>query len=542
VSKRVGRAKTGVEVDKIKALHVYDFDNTLFRTPLPNPALWNGSTIGLLSNQDIFVNGGWWHDNRILASTGQGLDKEERRAWEGFWNEKIVELVNLTVKQPDALCVLLTGRSEKGFSDLLKRMVASKGLDIDMVCLKPQAGPANQRFQSTMHFKQTFLTSLMETYRKATEIKVYEDRPKHTNAFRDFFATYNRKQTESPTRGSLAADVVQVADALAYLDPVVEVAEVQHMINDHNDAILKQPYNKRRSPLKIKRTVFFTSYMVGAEDSQKLMKLVSLPSNIPESDLKYHGNNILICPRPCPPSILEKVGGMGSKMMWEVVATACFEDSIWAVRVRPVPSSAPYHSENPVPLVVLALRRGARPVDAGRITSWKTLPAEKCFIFETVVSEKVILRIESDDPREGAYESLFANKHAKRKHTGDDDRPFKNGHGQSRGFHSGARGGARGRGGNANRGPRGGGRGNGRGGRGRGGFNYRSLDDVDPKGHQNAPGAVNYDDAFPAMNQSQTKSSGSNQTAPAWAANQQQSQGRPMGGQGSNNADLQNYY
>jgi hypothetical protein len=44
------------------------------------------------------------------------------------------------------------------------------------------------------------------------------------------------------------------------------------------------------------------------------------------------------------------------------------------------------------------------------------------------------------------------------------------------------------------------------------------------------------------MNQSQTKSSGSNQTAPAWAANQQQSQGRPMGGQGSNNADLQNYY
>jgi hypothetical protein len=515
----------------------------VFKTPLPNPALWNGPTIGILSNQDIFVNGGWWHDNRILASTGQGLEKEEPRAWEGWWNEKIVELVHLSIKQPDALCVLLTGRSEKGFADLIKKMVASKGLEFDMVSLKPQVSPTNQRFQSTMHFKQLFLNALMETYKKAEEIRVYEDRPKHTKGFREFFAEYNRRQTESPTRGPLTAEVVQVADTSTSLDPVVEVAEVQHMINHHNEAILKQPYNQRQSRLRIKKTVFFTSYMIGNEDSQKLMKLASIPPKTPDNELKYHGNNILICPRPCPASILEKVGGMGSKMMWEVTATACFENSIWAARVRPVPSSAPYHTDNPVPLVVLALKKGARPVDAGKITNWKPLPVDKTFIFETVVSEKVILRIETDDPREDPYESLFANKSSKRKHTGDDDRHSKHSHGQTRGYHTGRGGGGRGRGGNANRGPRGGARGNARGGRGRGGFNYRSLDDVDPKDQQGGPGAqVDYDDAFPALNPSQARPPGSNQTAYAWATHQQQPQGRPMGGQGSNNADLQNYY
>ena len=62
----------------------------VFMSPLPNQKLWHPSTIGLLQAEDSFVNGGWWHDDRILAATGQGVDKEEPRAWEGWWNENIV--------------------------------------------------------------------------------------------------------------------------------------------------------------------------------------------------------------------------------------------------------------------------------------------------------------------------------------------------------------------------------------------------------------------------------------------------------------------
>ena len=43
-----------------------------------------------LQNQDIFLNGGWWHDERILEATGEGVEKEEPRAWEGWWNEQVV--------------------------------------------------------------------------------------------------------------------------------------------------------------------------------------------------------------------------------------------------------------------------------------------------------------------------------------------------------------------------------------------------------------------------------------------------------------------
>lgn len=490
----------------------------MFKTPLPNSALWNGQTIGLLSSQDAFTDGGWWHDNRILAATGEGIDKEEPKAWEGWWNDNIVDLVRLSIKQSDALCVLLTGRSEKNFGDLVKRIVASKGLEFDMVSLKPRVSPTNQRFQSTMHFKQLFLNALMETYKDAAEIKIYEDRPKHTKGFRDFFEEWNRRQRVAPTRGPLSADVVQVAEIQATLQPVTEVAEVQRMINAHNEALKKRrTHTKNGGSLHIKKSVFSTAYNINPADTRKLQNLIQIPADVPAHELIYHGNNIMISPRTCPPDILEKVGGVGAKMKWEVITTGCYENNVWAAGLRPVPQSAKFHTANPMPLVVLALRKGSKPVDAGKISKWCSLSPEQMFTFETVVGEKVILRVEREETNEDGNENLSANKSGKRKHPGDDDRRNKpaNGPGpyggQTRGMHTGSRGGrGRGAGGKGFRGSRGGGRG----GRGRGGpgFGYRSLDDVDPKG----PSGGSY----------------------AKSAN-----GRGAGGQAPGSAaDLQNYY
>lgn len=62
----------------------------VFLSPLPNPQLWNGPSIGFLQAYESFANGGWWHDPNLLAATGDGMEKEEPRAWEGWWNEQIV--------------------------------------------------------------------------------------------------------------------------------------------------------------------------------------------------------------------------------------------------------------------------------------------------------------------------------------------------------------------------------------------------------------------------------------------------------------------
>jgi hypothetical protein len=150
----------------------------VFGSATPNKMLWNGLTLGHLQSPDMFASGGWWHDSSLLAATGEGIEKEEPRAWEGWWNEQIVALVELSMQQKDALSVLLTGRSESAFSELIKRMVRSKKLDFDMVCLKPATGPANQKFNTTMQFKQELLKDIVYTYKDAEEIRIYEDRVK----------------------------------------------------------------------------------------------------------------------------------------------------------------------------------------------------------------------------------------------------------------------------------------------------------------------------------------------------------------------------
>ncbi|KAI1319957.1 hypothetical protein F5Y16DRAFT_414108 [Xylariaceae sp. FL0255] len=515
-------------VDAIKSIHVYDFDNTLFKTPLPNPKLWHQATLGKLASPDVFANGGWWHDSRILAATGEGADTEEARAWKGWWNDQIVELVQLSMAQKEALCILLTGRGERRFTDLLKRMVKSKGLEFDMMGLKPEVGPNNEHFKSTLTFKTAFLTQIMETYCNAEEIRIYEDRPKQVTGFQDFLAEYNQSKSGArslPSRPPIDAKVILVADTSGALDPVVEVAEIQTLINEHN-ALLDQGKKKpggRNERLELKKNIFLTGYMIKPDDAAKLAEMVQLP----DGDFKFHSNAVLITSRLCPPHILDKVGGKGAKVKWGVAKTGSSPDgNIWAVQVNPIPANTPYHTDSPTPTVVIATRKNARPSDTHRIHKWQSVSPDKAFSFDTEVGEKYLLRIEPENP---AYDnnnndnsSAPAGNRNKRKFGAtDEDYQQRSNAGNSRGGHhnnnnyQGGRGGnnprgggSRGGGGSQTRGYRGAARGRGGGGRGgRGG--YRSLDDVGTRDGSGNFGAnsVSYDDNFPPFNANSSQQS-----------------------------------
>lgn len=438
---------------------------------------------------------------------------EEPRAWEGSWNEQIVELVRLSMEADDTLTVLLTGRTEVGFSDLLQRMLKAKGLVCDMVCLKPTVGPSGEQFSSTMTFKQALLQDIVYTYAGAGEIRIYEDRPKHTKAFRDFFADMNRTllngPEQPPVRQPITAEVIQVAEQDSFMDPTTEIAEVQRMINNHNSAILSNTAPSNAVPYKLKRSVFYTGYLITPQDTEKLKALVSTPPNTDLSELKLLANNILITPRPAPQSIMKKVGGIGAKQRWKVTGLANQESRVWAARVAPTNPGAQIYTENATPYVVLATRRQAKPIEASRIRNWQPVPEHQAFEFETTVGEKVLLRIDEEVAGEDEYEASFPNGKNARKHPREEDFPAL-GSSAKKGGESGQKqpqaspqqrnawtgsnhrgGGApsgpaqRGGGGGGNRGRgggqgfRGGGRGGGRGGQrgGRGGRGgYRSLD------------------------------------------------------------------
>lgn len=303
----------------------------------------------------------------------------------------------------------------------------------------------------------------------------------------------------------MTAEVIQVSEDTRYLDPAIEVAEVQRMINSHN--LARNPSGSKNR-MRIKRTVFYTGYLLSAQDSNKMIESLLVPLLPPgmseANNLKYMANSILIAPRPAPKSILEKIGGMGKKLSWQVTGTGCYENRVWAARVKPIPATETIYTENPTPLIVLAVRKGSRPIDAGKIQNWHPVPAEMAMTFEAIIGEKVVLRVESDNPQEGEWESQFMNKSHKRRFQDRNDEilypqsgqtngyeGYAQAQGQSHGYHpyqnnrnnyeDGSRRGSgrgRGRGTGRGRGARGGR------GRGRGGSNpyYKSLDDQ--SGHE----------------------------------------------------------
>jgi hypothetical protein len=118
-----------------------------------------------------FVNGGWWQNLGILMATGNWA-KAEAVGCQGLWNEWIVQSVMGSMEKEDVLTVLLTGRGERRFADIIKKMVTAKKLDFDLICLKPE------RFLDTAAFKLEFMEDLLHTYKQAENICVYEDRVK----------------------------------------------------------------------------------------------------------------------------------------------------------------------------------------------------------------------------------------------------------------------------------------------------------------------------------------------------------------------------
>lgn len=325
--------------------------------------------------------------------------------------------------------------------------------------------------------------------------------------FRDYFEDLNMtlQTKQGPTaRKPINSEVIQVAEGATYLDPGAEVAEVQNMINSHHLACRNsgpKSMGSSSASFRIKKAVVYTGYLISKEDQMRLIQEVLgsiLPQGLADSkDLKYTANNILIAPRPASNQILERIGGIGRKLKWQVTGTANFENKVWAARVQPIPPNTSIHSANPVPLVVLACRRPSRPVDASFIQNWHPVPAEMAMTFETEIGEKEVLSVEVTNAYGDRNNSSGRNNRKRQRQQYDDGHSYAQtgqhagydgpSHDHPHGYHSRhhnyddghRRGSGRGRGRGNQRG-RGGNRGNR--GRGRGGAGptnpyYKSLDD-----------------------------------------------------------------
>ncbi|KAF9126274.1 hypothetical protein BGW39_006746 [Mortierella sp. 14UC] len=227
---------------------VFDFDQTLFQSPLPNPALWDPSFIGMLTSW-AYCGTGWWHNPGTLE---MGPDIEAS-LWDGWWNEAIVEKVRESSGDPGCLTILLTGRNGPTFGQKLVSMIQSKGLEFDMVVTKPttvallepssyaskkadRKAPADNTSKlvekylkvHTFNTKHDFLYNVLYEYPAIRTMHLWDDRPCQIAKFRQAGQEWLDKKMLD------YFEITVVQESMVYLDPQREINLVLAMVEANN--------------------------------------------------------------------------------------------------------------------------------------------------------------------------------------------------------------------------------------------------------------------------------------------------------------------
>lgn len=136
----------------IKEIHLYDFDNTLFRSPYP-PSEWGG-------DKDK-----WWKQPGSLnpPCVPRHPDKE-------WWNGNVVSAAKRSMKSKGVMTVLLTGRKEGVYSKRVKELIGQVGLRFDHMKMKGD--------DRTLPFKLRELEALVDKH-KPEKLVIWEDRRPH---------------------------------------------------------------------------------------------------------------------------------------------------------------------------------------------------------------------------------------------------------------------------------------------------------------------------------------------------------------------------
>lgn len=325
-------------------LNIFDFDGTIFYSPSPNPANWDRKTLGKLKGE-IRRGGYGWYQNPITL--------DDRYIDEDAFVEEIVTEVNKSMSDPNAVTVMLTGRTTE-YEAQIKKLLHQKGLEFDGYGFKTGG--------TTMGFKQDFVRDLIEKY-NPSRVTMWDDRDKHIPRFEKFLA---EMQEIYPLKGY---NVVHVMTKDYYIDEHRERKLVEELMQNPEIG-RRQPkkfrHQQEKQKKKERKPIFWAAYLY-PESHGKLIQ--TLGSKIPD-DWKIFAHHMTIAfGRPKNENTKEYIqNNLGQDVELTAVKLGISE-TVMAVEVQ-----SPAPSDNKIWHITLAVSPQGKPVQSNYITNWKPLP------------------------------------------------------------------------------------------------------------------------------------------------------------------------
>ncbi|KAN0050112.1 hypothetical protein ACTA71_003215 [Dictyostelium dimigraforme] len=236
-----------------KTLYIFDFDGTLFKSPEPNPSLWNTSIIGKIKSMPDEGGFGWFQDT-ITLDDPYVPTKPERDIW---FNKNVLDDALNAIKNQNNVVCLLTGRTVL-YEKIIDRILESVELKFHHKGLKP-LNVANVQRESTFDFKKKFILDLIHnTYNgEIKRVVVYEDRINHVDLFNSFLASI-------PTLESFKVEHIE--EEPKYLENHIELSLVDYLVT------------KNTSPkAELKKLTDYTGLVLDKQSIDKILSLIEIP-------------------------------------------------------------------------------------------------------------------------------------------------------------------------------------------------------------------------------------------------------------------------
>ncbi|KAI9101388.1 hypothetical protein DFS34DRAFT_468711 [Phlyctochytrium arcticum] len=390
---------TGHDASSPTRLFVFDFDSTLFRSPLPNQALWSDALRGALMSDC-----GWFSEPRTLLSPY--IPQTPGPEW---WDSDVLSHVFSNLQRKDTVNVLLTGRRHDMFSERIRELCESHEppLAFDLFFFREGHDiNASRRHATTLDFKLAVLEYLLASIPSLSHIELFDDRKRHIDLFASEF-----KKLQSNKRIS-SFEVHHVTHAPVDMTHITEGHErklVEDLVERCNNRIMaakkreeeqfqeeaaqervrrgsKDAGNTRsmRSPHKLQRRASASLFrnMLEMVEQVRYTALVldeseqtRLRSMFPPPGPKWssRADHVTICMGPSRPSLVDPMGGLGARVNVQAVAIGEIKNTVQALKVTAADQGSVLCTLNDTPHITLAVSPTGKARESNNIDIWEPL-------------------------------------------------------------------------------------------------------------------------------------------------------------------------
>ncbi|CAG8744381.1 25744_t:CDS:1 [Dentiscutata erythropus] len=393
-------------------LNVFDFDGTLFKSPQPNPQLWNKEFIKLLTHENGLLKN-WYQDKR-------SLDLGEEAAlygWKNWWNSEGVGHARESMKEQGSLNILLSGRKHSEFHQVITHMIEKKGLIFDVIGFVPDRDildwqfyykPAivskigSQRYnmlkeyktkmyiaQNINQFKEQFIGTLLLQHPSIKSVNVWEDSLSSSPMFTAFL------ENKLKGTGRVAqTHFIELRFDVCFLEPFKEWEFVLALLRDHNAYINNAPGPApilRVSRVALARKIQYVGVFFGEDAINTLRRNYPPPSRNKnkntEHDWSFDGSYIFIIVKPTPILLQDR----GAIVIVKVIARSIYEDRYYFLKVEKVTIAGQCYDDLFIMLASDKNLGGGFPDPRYVNLDWERVPTERQISVRGILATKCIM-------------------------------------------------------------------------------------------------------------------------------------------------------